>query len=218
LSRIFPDSKAIERWRARVGDALTEALEFLAGHQKSPFSDGVLGDWMRELSTQRLEERHLSSVETLLQRPDPHLIEAGLELAARALEHVDCADRLEPLLARVALEQRGEPWVMEALLDLLRRSRAEFVAVYRELAQPAPPRRPGWPAIMRNRHIEPERDLLALFEQHLLQRLQPWPRDELILPVLERRHGTRGWQATQLAVLKQMGLDPDHHFRLLRGR
>jgi hypothetical protein len=219
LSGIFPGDEAIERWRSRVGDALAEALEFLAGHEKSPFSDGVLGEWMRELVGQRLEERHLSSVETLLQRPDPHLIEAGLELAARALECFDCVDRLEPSLARIAREQRDEPWVLEALVDLLRRIGAEFVQVYGELAKPPPPRRRrDWPGINRNRMIQPEVELVTLFEQHLLRRLQPWARDELILPVLERKHGTKGWRDTQLAVLKQMGLDPDHHFRVLRGR
>jgi hypothetical protein len=165
LSGVFPGDQAIERWRARVGDALAEALEFLAAHDESPFSDGVLGEWMRELVTQRIEERHIPAIEVLLRKPDPHLVEAGLELATRALECLGCAERLEPSLAKVARDLRDEGWVLEALIELLRESHSEFPSVYRELANPRPAPRERRLSIHRNRYIDPERDLAVLLDE-----------------------------------------------------
>lgn len=165
MSGIFPGDEAIERWRARVGDALAEALEFLAGHDESPFSDGVLGEWMRELTIQRIEERHLPAIEVLLRKPDPHLVEAGLELASRALECLGCADRLEPSLAKVARDLRDESWVLEALIELLRDSPWDFGSVYRELEKPRPAPRDRRLSIHRNRYINPERDLAVLLNE-----------------------------------------------------
>jgi hypothetical protein len=90
-----------------------------------------------------------------------------------------------------------------------------FTPVYRALV--APRVKPA-EHIMRNMHIDPERDLVLLYEQHALQTLTPTERDQVILPVLEARHATRGWRATLLAILASMKLDAAHHFKVLGGR
>ena len=210
----------IARWHERVAGALDEALEFLAGHEECPFSDGVLGEWVRELCAFRFQDRHVPPIVALMGKRDPLLQEAGVLLAKAALQHVDCSDQIEPSLAALA-RLPPDNWVLQAIVDLLSEHVgilcASFISVYRELVQP-PKAAPGGFGIMRNRHIDPRRDLIELYEQQVLQTLQPSERDLLFLPILEARYGTRGFQATQRAILERMGLDVAHHLRVLSGR
>jgi hypothetical protein len=211
----------IERWRARLAGALDDALAHLAAHQRSPYSDGVLGDWVRQLRTFPVAEHHLPHLLALIGKPDPHLQEAGVQLAEAALSHLDCADAIEPAIAAL-LARPVDSWVLEAIIDLLHRSIGplgpQFTSIYRALIALPPGARAAGDGIQRNRYINPRARLLTLYQQHALQTIEPTDRDLLLLPLLEARHGTRGWRETQLAILAAMGLDPAQHFRALRGR
>ena len=213
----------IDRWHAGIARALDDALAFLSAHPESPFSDGILGEWLRELGAFRFEERHLVPIISLLKKRDPHLQEAGVGLAAAALRTVDGAEAIEPALTALISAPDLDPWVLQSVVDLLSGYIGPrgplFTQVYRVLVRlkPGPGPRRGLPCIMRNRAIDPFRDLIQLYEQHLLQTLNPTPRDLLLLPILEARHHTRGWQATLVRVLQTMGNDVDQHLRVLKG-
>ena len=49
--------------------------------------------------------------------------------------------------------------------------------------------------------IDPRAEALELFEQQALQTLAPTRLIEIILPVLERKHGTAGWTDTFQSIL-----------------
>ena len=212
----------IDRWHAGVARALDDALAFLSAHEESPFSDGILGEWLRELSAFRFQARHLAPIIVLLKKPDPHLQEAGVVLAAAALRSVDGAAAIEPALAALASAPDLDPWVLQSIVDLLQRHIGPrgplFTKVYRVLVTLKPDVSPHrrLPGIMRNRGIDPFRDLIQLYEQHLLQTLHPTARDLLLLPILEARHHTRGWKETLVRVLQTMGNDVDQHLRVLK--
>jgi hypothetical protein len=99
----------IRGWRARLSGALDEALAHLAAVDESPYSDGVLHDWVRQLSTFSFEERHVPPILALIGKPDPHLQEAGLELAAAALGCVDCSDAVEPAIVAILRSMGLDP-------------------------------------------------------------------------------------------------------------
>jgi len=232
----------LERWQERVGPLLDEALEFLAGQEAPPFPDGVLGDWVDQLRTMPFGERHAGPLIALIDKDDPFLQEAGLRLAAPAAARIDgLGERLEIPLARLLEREAIDPWVLRAVVRLLGcfigPEDPPLTAVYRELVrvleEPAPEagevppeqearegegsEQEARPAIMRNMFINPRREAIELFEQIALQSLHPGERERALLPVLEERHGARGWRETVVCLLERMGIDPDDHFAILDG-
>jgi hypothetical protein len=216
----------IEAWHRGLRGAVTDALTYLAGLDESPVSDGILGDWIDTLVAMRFSADDVPLIVRMIDKPDPHLQEAGLRLARSAVGTFGETDELEAALARV-VSRDIDGWVLEALVDLLATTRLELTAVYQKLAAvhgassaheglSSGPTRRRW--IMRNRYIQPWRRLVELYEQNAIQTPEPRERDLAYLPVLERELGTRGWRATQRHILTRMGFDPDEHLRLLRGR
>lgn len=63
-------------------------------------------------------------------------------------------------------------------------------------------------------------DPLALRKssQHVIQELEPGEREIAILPILEKKLGTKGFRATQDKILRAMGFDPEEHRARLRER
>ncbi len=205
----------LDEWHARLADALHDGLAFLAGCDAHPFPDGVLHDWVRQLCTFHFEPRDVAPIAALIRKRDPHLQEAGVELATAALSHVDAGTAIGDAVAELLRAQPVDDWVLLAVVGLLQHF--ELTAVYREVVKLAPRTRPrGMTGIMRNRHIDPYRELDQLYEQNAIQTLVPQERDLCYLPLLEARLGTRGWAATQRRILEQMGFDPDEHLKLLR--
>lgn len=206
----------IQDWHARVHPALAEALAFLADAEAVPVPDGVLGERIDTLRAMRFTEADLDRIARIVGKRDALLQEAGVELAAAALRQIGGDERLEPALAQL-VAQPIDPWVLKALLAVLRDGSRTLTTVYEGLARihEQPPRTFG---IMRNAAIGPWRDLITIYEQHAIQTLRPQQRDLAYLPILERMHRTRGWEATARAILTKMGFDPDEHFRLLRRR
>jgi len=205
----------IDAWHDRVHSAVNDALAYLASLEATPVSDGILSEWLDVLCAMRFTEGDVPFVVQMIDKTDPHLQEAGVRLARAALRHVDAAPVLEPALARL-VSRDIDPWVLEALADVLAETRLELTSVYRELAarHGSAPSRMG---IMRNRAIQPWRRIAQVYLQHAIQRLHPRERDLAYLPVLERELGTHGWEPTQRHILHTMGIDPDEHVRLLRG-
>jgi hypothetical protein len=229
------DGELIRQWQARVAAATTEAIGQLARCDVSPVSDGVLGDWMRSLVCLRFTDADLPAIVALIGKSDPHLQEAGIELATAAVRSVSGAtEALDEAIAR--LLERGVPdsWVVHALVDYLAVVRSSRVEIYealarfhlahldeqerpRQLSTSPPPSIAPPTVIARNRYIDPWRDLVRrVYDQSAIQTLRPTPADLAVLPVLERVHGTRGWDQTQRAILTQLGTDPDEYFARLR--
>ena len=225
----------IEAWHRNLRGAVTDALTYLAGLDESSVSDGILGDWIDTLVAMRFTSDDVPLIVRIIDKADPHLQEAGIRLARSAIGAPDDTPTLEAALARV-VSRDIDAWVLEALVDLLAFTRLELTTVYQKLAAvhgatPAygEPRRntsklgtstgaPHRRYIMRNRHIQPWRRLVELYQQNAIQTLEPRERDLAYLPILERELGTHGWRATQRHILTSMGFDPEQHLQLLRGR
>jgi hypothetical protein len=220
----------IEAWHRSLRGAVTNALTYLASLDESPVSDGILGDWIDTLVAMRFTSDDVPLIVRIIDKSDPHLQEAGIRLARSAIGAPDDTPALEAALARV-VSREIDAWVLEALVDLLAFTRLELTSVYQKLAavhgatpaygEPRGDESTGAPRrryILRNRHIQPWRRLVELYQQNAIQTLEPRERDLAYLPVLERELGTRGWRATQRHILTSMGFDPDEHLRLLRGR
>lgn len=211
-----PAEGFLEQWHVRCGDALADALAFLAEHEETPYADGVLGDWVRTLAALRFEPRHTPFVLRLLEKRDPWLKEAGLILAPRALGRGGDAAPFEDRLVALLRDPELELWVLEAVVGFLGHfiggRGPQFTEAYRELVSLAPP---SGRRIARNRFIDPLGALDALYEQHALQSSHPTERDRVILPVLEARYRTRGWRPTVERILERMGLDPEQHWKAL---
>jgi len=205
----------IDAWHERVHSALNDALAYLASLEAAPVSDGILGEWIDVLVALKFTPTDVPLIVRVIEKTDPLLQEAGVRLARAALRTVDGAGELEPALARLA-SREIDPWVLEALVDLLADNRLELTSVYAGLATiHAKPAR-GW-TIQRNRAIQPWRRLVQVYLQHAIQTLRPRERDLAYLPVLERELGTHGWEVTQRHILTNMGIDPDEHLQQLRG-
>jgi hypothetical protein len=204
----------IQAWHARMHPALADALAHLASYDKSPVADGELGDWVDALCAMRFDPTDVRPIATLIDKQDPHLQEAGLQLARAALRTVDANAAFEFPLTRLVAEEI-DPWVLEALVELLQHSRHPYLAVYQGLVRNHG-KRPKGPGIMRNRHIEPWSRLERVYEQHAIQTATPKPRDLVYLPILEAKHATTGWLPTLRAILTKLGFDPDQHIAMLQ--
>ena len=215
----------LQAWHERAAPLLDEALIFLAGLEQSPFADGVLGDWVDQVRGFRFAERHTQPIVALVNKDDPFLQEAGLRLAASAMDQVDgLGEALELPLAELLQREPVDPWVLRAVARLLGNligpQDPPMTAAYRELVRIVEPEElepmpEDARQIMRNMFINPRRELIELFEQIALQTMSPGERELALLPVLEDKHETKGWQATVSCLLERMGLDPEEHFALL---
>lgn len=204
----------IDGWYGRLRGAITDALAFLASCETAPTSDGILGEWVETLRALRFSDEDVSFIAQLIDKRDPLLQEAGVRLGRAALRDVDATAAFAAPLERL-VSNDIDPWVLESLVDLLAYSQAPFDAVYEGLAR-IHGRTPKGFGIARNRQIDPWRRVVQVYEANALQTLRPRARDMAVLPILEREHGTRGWEPTLRAILVRMGYDPDLHFQRLR--
>jgi len=182
------------------------SLAELAAFAESPLSDGMLGEWVEQ---QTVELADVPALAALFGKDDPHLQEAGVELATALLRSAGPGDRgavraaLEPALA--SLVRPGmDPYVVEKLAFLLDEHPLPSVIAALARQHLERPANAGRRFIMRNRLPEGWKHL-----EHLYARLAlaagdtPTARDLAYLPVLEARYGTRGWQATRDAISRQ---------------
>ena len=197
----------------------------LAACDESPTTDGMLLDWVRE---QQPRASDVPALTALFTKEDPHLQEAGVELATALIRIVSGAlMHLEAALGSLA-GRALDPWVVEAIVELLEHAPSATVIMalaprhqdelaLREL--PAMP--PAFPAatpaafakippanrrfIVRNRLPQPWLRLEQLYAQLALAAgASPAPHDLAYLPILEHRYQTRGWHDTLEAVRTRM--------------
>jgi len=192
-------------------------LAALAG---SPLSDGMLGEWVEK---QSVAISDVPALAALFRSADPHLQEAGIELTTALLRSAppgvltSTRAALEPALAALVGPDL-DPYVLEALAGLLAEhpltsviaalarvhvdERARRLALGPPFPASPPVPRPGI-HIHRNRMPQPWQRLEELYAQLALAAGDaPSARDLAYLPVLEARHGTRGWQATRAAIAR----------------
>lgn len=216
----------LDKWHQKADWLLDKALEFLAGHEECPFSDGVLGEWVEQLARFRFAPRHLPSLVRLASKLDPLLAEAGIRLAAGAAATLEgVGQALEEPLVRLLRRSWVDPWIVHALAGFLGAQQGPqdppLTGIYRELVEwmrgPSAPEGPRTlRMIMRTRYINPREELVELFEHNALQSAEPTERDRLVLPILEEQHRTSGWRDTVAAICKKLDLDPREHFAALK--
>jgi hypothetical protein len=190
----------------------------LAALEESPLSDGMLHEWTEK---QRVSVDDVPALAALVRSADPHLQEAGVDLATALLGSAPPGTRsatraaLEPALAAI-VGPGLDPYVVEALAELLEHH--PLMSVIAALVchhvdehaprvlpttPPVPRATPPGRFILRNRLPRPWLRLEALYARLALAAGDaPTARDLAYLPVLEARHGTHGWSAT-LAALEQ---------------
>lgn len=192
----------------------------LAACDESPTSDGMLLEWVRE---QHPRASDVPALTALFAKEDPHLQEAGVELATALIRIVSGAlMHLEPALVSLAGRDL-DPYVIEAIVELLEHAPSATVIMalaprhQDELAPRAMPTTPpvfptATPAafpkrrmILRNRLPQPWLRLEQLYAQLALAAgAFPAPHDLAYLPILEHRYQTRGWRQTLEAVRSHM--------------
>ena len=190
-------------------------LAELAACDDSPTSDGMLADWVRE---QQPRASDVPALIALFGKSDPHLQEAGIELATALVRIVSGAlMHLEPALAELA-SRPLDPYVVEAIVELLEHAPSPPVISalaarhQHELEPPELPTTPPDPRamrherfILRNRLPQPWLRLEQLYAQLALAAgPQPAPHDLAYLPILEHRLQTHGWQPTLEALRARM--------------
>jgi hypothetical protein len=196
----------------------------LAACDESPTTDGMLLDWVRE---QQPRASDVPALIALFGKEDPHLQEAGVELATALIRIVSGAlMHLEAALVELASRDL-DPYVVEALVELLEHAPSATVIMalaprhQDELAPRAlPAMPPAFPAatptpfpvlapqrrsIMRNRRPQPWLRLEQLYAQLALAAgAFPAPHDLAYLPILEHRYETQGWRQTLEALRSHM--------------
>ncbi len=188
----------------------------LAACDRSPTTDGPLLEWVRQ---QHPRASDVPALVALFAKADPHLQEAGVELATALVRIVSGAIvHLEPALAELAARDL-DPWVLEALVELLEHAPAAPVIMALaprhedELAPRDLPTTPPLPTaapphhrvILRNRLPQPWLRLEQLYAQLALAAgATPAPHDLAYLPILEHRFQTQGWQQTLEALRTRM--------------
>lgn len=207
----------IRNWPSKVHFALAEALDWLVTHDQNPESDGIVSSWVTSLCAFEFFDEDAPKVAALISKGDPHLVEHGVVLANALLRRVDAWPVLEKPL--VAMIDRGpvDLWVVEAIAQLLSRHHAP-AAVYRALAKHHGERPRDLHGIMRNRYIDPWRALETHYEQNVIQTLEATDCETPILPILEKKHGTRGFLETQAKLIRALGYEPEEHRKLLAQR
>jgi hypothetical protein len=188
----------------------------LAACDDSPTSDGVLLEWVR---AQQPRASDVPALIALLAKPDPHLQEAGVELATALVRIVSGAlMHLEAALVTLAARDL-DPWVVEAIVELLEHAPSKLVIIAlaaRHQDTLAPRELPLTPpvvaaplshhrCILRNRLPQPWIRLEQLYGQLALAAgATPAPHDLAYLPILERRFQTHGWEQTLEALRNRM--------------
>lgn len=199
----------------------------LAACDESPTSDGMLLEWVRE---QQPRASDVPALIALFAKEDPHLQEAGVELATALIRIVSGAlMHLEPALVSLAAREL-DPWVVEAIVELLEHAPSATVIMvlaprHQDDLAPRglPLMPPAFPAatptafpalssapparrfIARNRLPQPWLRLEQLYAQLALAAgAFPAPHDLAYLPILERRYETHGWRETLEAVRSHM--------------
>jgi hypothetical protein len=211
----------INEWHARVHGALADGLAWLVKHDMAPTSDGVLGQFVDVLCAMRFQADDATPIAALIEKTDPLLQEAGIELATAHLRDLGDWDGFEAPIARMIARGPVDSWIALALLVLLRSTCWSYghkpVTIYRELAKRHREIHRGH-GIMRNRFIQPWDELESLYAQHVIQELEPGDRETAILPILEKKLGTKGFRETQDRILRDMKFDPEEHRARLRQR
>lgn len=206
--------RGLHAWRRRAGEVVDEGVALVAGLEELSSPDGTLFALVRCLAALPVSARHEQAILRLLGRDDPHLQEAGLVLATGAvrarglpgeggsLDPARLAGPIERLLRREELD----PWVLIAATEWLAEvgGWAELqVGVY--AAAVAAADRPSTVStnerqICRARWVDPRARLDETLSRCLAGLAPSSPLVPVILPRLERRHGTRGLAETQRAA------------------
>jgi hypothetical protein len=200
----------VREWFERMHPALADALATLVACESLPEPVGVVARWVDALCTLRFEAGDVAAVVALIGKRSPYLQEVGVRLAVSIMRDVRSWDALEPALA--ALIDRGpvDDWVALAIVELLRATYTttlrEPVALFEALVRRHGQSRPGDDGIHRNRAIAPWHELERFYVSCLVCATAPGPRERAVLPVLERRFGTRGLAATQARARTELGL------------
>jgi len=217
------------KWEKKASEMLEEGLKYLVQLDSRPAPSGVFGGFVDRLAALPFAKRHTSYLIRLIEKSDPFLQEAGLELACAAVElartsseQTDIYEALEPTICRLLDNGILDPWILLAIVKFAKTANdtvsPELFCLFRGLAEAAygkgvslltPGSTESGNSILRSRArgIEPIKEAKELLDDVMLTRTKPTPRTKAILPFLEKAHKTKGWQATRDKILKNRGIE-----------
>lgn len=210
---VAQDAPAFDREVGRFAGALQAAggpgLAALEAWNPAGSPPGALADIARRVASLPLPAEAVPRITALVASDDPFLQEAGLVVARGQVEQglvADVARSVEGAAAKAVRAPGVDPWVVLAAVELVDATAdgplEELLAALAEAVErgPAPvdPARPG-PAGSRMKPVADE--AYARAAATLGRWLgQAGTADAAILALFERRHGTKGLEATRRAV------------------
>ncbi len=195
----------------KAANLLTEGLECIVEYDSIPTTDGVFGGYIDMLCALPCQKGHAAQILQLINKSDPFLQEAGVELAISSINKCRNYSVFEPALCRLLSQPDLDPWVMRAIVRFAKESNnrisPDMVSLYSALAEvayskPKARRRnlQNSNYIHRSMWIDPHHDARNCLDQVMLNANDSTPRSNSILPHLENAYGTKGWKETHEAV------------------
>ena len=153
----------------------------------------------------------------MIQKTDPFLQEAGINLALASVEALHDYSGLEDPICDLLKKPDLDPWVLYAIVSFAEQANSstrttDLLNLHTSLAEviyKPPNAKPASSAgkqerIMRARPIYPVEMAKAVFDRTMTAFSQPTPRSMAILPYLEKEYGTNGWEETYRAVSRKL--------------
>ena len=102
-------AKAVDNKGAAL---LTEGLQQIVQYDRLPTSDGTFGEYVRFLCALPPREEHLPLIILLLQKKDPYLQEAGVNLATASIKGLNNYSGLEDPICALLKKPDLDGWVL----------------------------------------------------------------------------------------------------------
>lgn len=201
---------------------LTEGLQQIVQYDRIPAADGTFSKYIRFLCTLPPREEHLPLIILLLQKKDPYLQEAGVNLATASVKGINTYSGLEDPLCALLKRPGLDGWVFYALVQFAEEAGnpgapalTNFFGALAEATIGHLTPNTGKAGVAaaasqlvgigmgRQMPINPEKDAKTILDRLVMYTEEPTPRVRAILPYLEKAYGTKGWQATRAAALKK---------------
>ncbi|MFZ4394842.1 MAG: hypothetical protein ACOYOU_04360 [Kiritimatiellia bacterium] len=212
-------AKAVDNKGAAL---LTEGMQQIVQYERLPTSDGIFGGYVRFLCALPPREEHLPQIILLLQKKDPYLQEAGVNLATASVKSLNNYSGLEDPLCALLKKPDLDGWVLYALVQFAKEAMnpnspalTNFFGALAEATVGQLTPKTGKAGVAaadrplvgigmgRQMPINPEKDAKTILDWIVMYTEEQTPRVRAILPYLEKAYGTKGWKATRAAALKK---------------
>jgi hypothetical protein len=198
-------------WNAQALQLLDSALAYVSALETVPCPDGVFHYFVKKLLVLPFKERHVPLIIRLLGRADPHLQEAGVELAGASAGRLAVLHLYENPLRAILAQKDLDPWVLQALnqhflpqtIYAHRQRIPAFFRAYASVAYGPEPAPKLLPAIQRTRPIHPYADARSIIEHRIAASTSADEEIEAMLPIVEKAIGVAGYAAVRKALIEK---------------